>query len=414
MLQSKLFPKTLRETPADADNVSTAFLVRGGYIRKVMAGSYTFAHLGWRVMQNIMNIIREEMNAVDAQETLMPTLTPKELWERSGRWSKLKGDMYQFVDPSERELGLTMTHEETAVDLLGSQSLSYADFPIAFYHFQTKFRHEPRAKSGLTRTREFIMKDLYSAHATEADMQAYYERVKQAYLKTFERLGIPALVTLASGGIFTSNFSHEFQVPCDIGEDTVFVCPKGDYAVNKEVLDQTGEKCPNHGYQLETKRAVEVGNIFPLGPKFSEDMGVPFMDADGTQKPFWLASYGIGPARAMSVIVESHHDEQGIIWPRSVAPFAIHLLDLTKTDEEKSQAKALYAQLRKAGIEVLFDDRDVPAGVKFADADLLGMPLRAVISTKSLAAGGVEVKNRSTGEVSIVALDQLTSIVQQP
>ncbi len=411
MLQSKLFPKTLRETPADADNVSTALLVRGGYIRKVMAGSYTFAHLGWLVMQRIMQIIREEMNAIDAQEVMMPTLTAKELWERSGRWEKLKGDMYQFTDPSERELGLTMTHEETAVDLLGGQSISYTDFPIAFYHFQNKYRHEPRAKSGLTRTREFIMKDLYSAHANEADMQAYYERAKQAYLNIFERLGIPALVTLASGGIFTSNFSHEFQVPCEIGEDTVYACPQGDYAVNKEVIDQTGSVCPNHHKPLETKKAVEVGNIFPLGPKFSEDMQVLFTDSDGTQKPFWLASYGIGPARAMSVIVETHYDAQGIVWPKSVAPFAMHLIDLTKTDTEREEAEIVYQKLSEAKIDVLFDERDIAAGAKFADADLLGIPIRLVISPKTLATKSIEIKDRGSGTIKLIPLDQIVTVL---
>ncbi len=407
MKQSILFTKTLREDPADADNVSTALLLRGGFIHKMMAGVYAYKPLGLRVHKKIEQIIREEMNAIGGQEVLTSSLQPKELWERSGRWSKLTGDMYQFKDSSGKDVGLAMTHEEPMLELLSQQPLSYQDLPLATYQFQTKFRDEPRAKSGLLRAREFIMKDLYSHHVSEDDFKEYYEKSKIAYANVFRRLGIPAVCTLASGGIFTTDFSHEFQSICEIGEDTIYVCPEGDYAVNKEVVDKVGMSCPTHKKELETHRAVEVGNIFPLGTKYSKDLEILFTDADGNQKPFWSGCYGIGLGRAMGVIVEQHHDEKGIIWPESVAPFAVHLIDLTKTDDEKTQATALYEKLTKAGVEVLLDDRAVSAGIKFSDADLLGIPTRVIVSSKTLAQQSVELKKRDSESVEMVPLDAL-------
>lgn len=414
MRQSQLFPKTYKETPKDADNISAALLMRGGYVHKLMSGIFTMQPLGWRVMQKIEGIIRREMEGVGGQEIFMPALQPKELWERSGRWEKLKGDMYQFNDPSDRETGLAMTHEEVVVDLIGQQSLSYQDFPIKLFQFQDKFRYEPRAKSGVLRTREFIMKDLYSAHASEADLMEYYEKVKEAYKRIFAAAEVPAVVALASGGIFTPDFSHEFQSICDIGEDTVYVCPECEYAVNKEVLDKTGTQCPEHKVELVAHRAVEVGNIFKLGTKFSQDMNVLFTDADGEEKPFWFASYGIGLARLMGVAVEHHHDERGIIWPKAIAPFQVHLIDLTKEEGEKAQAEALYKQLTDAGVEVLFDDRTVSAGMKFGDADLLGMPIRLVISSKTLAQNSVERKERHSQEMTMVPVDQILHKIDKP
>lgn len=407
MRQSKLFPKTLRTAPKEADNLSTALLMRGGFIVKLMAGSYSFTLLGWRVMQKIEAIIRREMDVIGGQEVFLPTLTPDEVWKRSGRWEKLAGDMYQFKDPSDRPVGLTMTHEEIIMDLFAQHPLSYNDLPVALYQFQTKYRYEPRAKSGLLRAREFIMKDLYSVHPTEADLDRYYKEVEQAYLKVFQAVDVPVAVTLASGGVFTPDFSHEFQSICEVGEDTIHVCPKGDYAFNKELIGRVEEKCPTHGLELETHRAVEVGNIFKLGQKYPTDMKINFTDEDGVQKPFWFASYGIGLGRLMSVIVEHHHDEQGMQWPATVAPYQFHLVDLSKTAEEKAQAEALYSQLTDAGLEVLYDDRAVAPGVKFADADLLGMPYRLVISPKTLVNQSVELKARGTSEIELLPIDAL-------
>jgi prolyl-tRNA synthetase len=406
MRQSKLFPKTLKETPQDADNASTALLIRGGFIHKLMAGSYAYQFMGMRVFKKIEQIIREEMNAVGALEVYMTALQSRDLWEKAGRWSKLTGDMYQFKDTSGREMGLAMTHEEPMIDLLSDQPLSYQDFPIAVYQFKDKFRDEPRAKSGLLRAREFVMKDMYSNHTTEEDFNAFYDAAKQAYTKTFDRLHIPTYATLASGGMFTPNFSHEFQAPCEIGEDTIYVCPEKDYSINDEILSKVGDMCPNHNVKLVPERAVEVGNIFNLGTMYSEQMGVRFADADGQQKSFWTGCYGIGLGRAMGMVVELHHDERGIIWPESVAPFQIHMISLVKTDEEKSQADALYNQLVEAGAEVLYDDREQSAGAKFADADLIGIPYRVVVSAKTLAQQSVELKKRSEKEAQLLTIDE--------
>lgn len=405
MRQSKLFPKTLKETPQDADNASTALLIRGGFIRKFMAGSYGYQFLGLRVSKKIEQIIREEMNAVDSLEVYMTALQSRDLWERAGRWSGLKGDMYQFKDSSDREVGLAMTHEEPMIEMLDVQPISYQDLPISVYQFKDKFRDEPRAKSGLLRAREFVMKDMYSNHTTEEDLNAYYDRVKAAYTKTFDRLSIPTVPTLASGGMFTPNFSHEFQALCEIGEDTIYVCPEHDYAINDEVLGKVEPICPVHNLKLEPERAVEVGNIFNLGTKYSQEMGVLFTDKDGQQKPFWTGCYGIGLGRAMGMIVELHHDERGIIWPESVAPFKLHLISLAKTDEEKQQADTIYDQLIKSGVEVLYDDREQSAGSKFADADLLGMPYRVVVSAKTLAQQSIELKKRDEKEAQLITID---------
>jgi prolyl-tRNA synthetase len=336
----------------------------------------------------------------------LSALQPKELWEKSGRWSKLTGDMYQFKDSSDREVGLAMTHEEPMIDLLAQQPLSYQDFPINVYQFQDKFRDEPRAKSGLLRAREFIMKDMYSNHTTEEGFKQFYEEAKIAYGKIYKRLGIPAVPTLASGGIFTDDFSHEFQSPCEIGEDTIYVCPENDYAVNKEVVDRLEMTCPTHKVALVEQRGVEVGNIFPLGVKFSDSMDVKFTDEDGTQKPFWSGCYGIGLGRSMGVAIEQNHDDKGMIWPEEIAPYAIHLIDLTKTPEEKEQAAAFYQQLLDARVEVLYDDRELPAGVKFADADLIGIPTRVVVSAKTLADQQVETKERNATKATFVPVSE--------
>lgn len=257
------------------------------------------------------------------------------------------------------------------------------------------------------------MKDLYSIHASEEDLNQYYEKVKAAYSKIFDSLGIPTVITLASGGIFTPNFSHEFQSSCSIGEDTVYVCPENDYAVNKEVLAKTGEECPTHHQKLVPHRAVEVGNIFNLGTTFSESMKVGYRDQDDQEKPFWFASYGIGLGRAMGVAVEQHHDEAGIIWPETIAPYKVHLIDLTKTDEEQKRANNIYQTLVDAEIEVLFDDRAEPAGVKFTDADLLGIPYRLVVSSKTLSSDNIEVKKREGDELKMVPVDNIVDFLKQ-
>ncbi len=391
--------RTKREAPKDADSTNAALLARGRFVERSMAGVYNFLPLGWMVMERITAIVRKHMNATGAYETRFVTLQDKAIWSATGRWETAKDIMYQFKDHSDREIGLGFSHEEVFVDLLGKQVLSYADFPFKLYQFQTKFRHEPRAKSGLLRGREFIMKDLYSAHTSAEDLAAYYDGVKEAYLKTFQELGMPAIETLAAGGVFTTNFTHEFQVVCPVGEDTIYICDPCGKAINQEVIAERQHTCDCGNKELRTEQSIEVGNIFNMGSYYSEKMGVLFTDKDGVQKPFYLASYGIGISRALATIVEMHHDDKGVIWPASVAPFQVHLVGLSDA------AEAVYEALQQAGVAVLYDDRSLGAGEKFADADLLGMPVRLTVGART-PEGQVEWKQRQGGEAVVLPLEE--------
>lgn len=397
MKQSQLFPKTQKTDPKDAVAVNHKLLVRGGFMDQLMAGSWTLLPLGFRVIQKINQIIREEMNATGAQELLMPLMHPKEIWSETGRWDSCDDIMYKLKDAREKDLVMAFTHEEIVLDLVRKHLESYSDLPIKIYHFSTKFRNELRATGGIMRGREFMMKDLYSLHASEEDFWEYYEAVKIAYSKIFERLGLKAIVTEASGGVFTDKHTHEFQVETPSGEDTVYVDPKTGLGINKEIFD---------GNEADYKKitAVEVGNIFSFGTYYSEKMGVNFMDKDGTKKPVWFGSYGIGQTRVMGVIAEVYHDEKGIVWPESVAPFKYHLIGLNGKGEDVYEKMS---RLRQDSGEpsVLFDDRDVSAGQKFADADLIGCPIRLVVSDKT--DDKIEVKKRSENEISLKTLEEI-------
>lgn len=393
MLQSQLFPKTRKEAPKDAESVNHKLLVRAGFVDQLMSGSWTLLPLGLRVVTKINQIIREEINAVGGQEMLMPLLHPKEIWSETGRWDKADEIMYKLMDSRKKEYVLSFTHEEIAMDLLRKNIKSYQDLPVALYHFSTKFRNEPRAKSGILRGREFMMKDLYSAHTTEDDMMDYYEKVKGAYSKIFKRLGFDFRVVEASGGVFTERHTHEFQVINANGEDTIFTCNKCDYSVNKEIFEgKEGEKCSKCkvGKIEKLEGTVEVGNIFPLGTWYSERMHVYYTDKKGLKKPVWFASYGIGPTRVMGTLVEIGHDDRGIIWPKNVAPFDVHLIELPGA----KNAKKVYENLIEKDIDVLWDDRNSPAGEKFADSDLIGIPVRLVVSERN--GDKVEWKERSS------------------
>lgn len=369
---------------------------------QLMAGSWTLLPLGWRVVSKINQIIREEMKAIDSQEMLMPLLHPKEIWNETGRWDEADEIMYKLTDKRKKEFALSFTHEEIVMDLLRKNIFSYKDLPVSVYHFSTKFRNELRAKSGILRGREFLMKDAYSAHASEADLMAYYGRMKQAYLKIFARLGFSVKVTEADGGVFTKNHTHEFQVLSPVGEDTIYYCDHCDWGENKEIFQGiAGDKCPRckKGQVIEAK-SIEVGNIFPLGTRYAEKMGMLFTDKDGRKKPVWFGSYGIGPTRVMGALAEVFHDDKGLIWPKSVAPFAVHFINL-QADGEK-----IYQQLVKAGVEVLWDDReDVSAGVKFADADLIGVPVRLVVSAKTK--DKVEWKDRDKQKTELLIINEI-------
>jgi len=395
MRYSALFPKTIKEDPKDDVSVNARYLLRGGFIDKLMAGSYSLLPLGRTVERKIEQIIREEMDATGAQEVLMPLLHPKEIWNETGRWEAASEVMYQF-EKNDREFALSFTHEEIVMDLLRKHTSSYKDFPVKIYHFSTKFRNELRAKSGILRGREFLMKDLYSAHANEEDLMKYYEQVKDAYLKIFQRLGLDINIAEASGGVFTEKHTHEFQVPCETGEDTIYHKEGWEFWKNREVMTEEELTDPD----VQSISSIEVGNIFPLGTMYAEKMGMLFTDKDGSRKPVWFGSYGIGPTRVMGTIVEVSHDERGIIWPESVAPYAIHLVGLT------DKASEVYQKLIDAGIEVLYDDReDVGAGQKFTDADLIGIPVRLVVSEKT--GDQVEWKKRDEGKTELLSFDEV-------
>lgn len=404
MLQSKLFPKTLREAPKDAESVNHKLLVKAGFIDQLMAGSWSLLPLGWRVVGKINQIIREEMDATGAQEIALPLLHPKNIWNETGRWDKAKEVMYQFKDSRDKEFALSFTHEEIVMDLLRKHVSSYQDFPIYLYQFSTKFRNEPRARSGILRGREFLMKDLYSAHVSEKDLTEYYEKVKEAYKRIFKRLGFKIKVAEASGGVFTDKHTHEFQVLDAGGEDTIYFCDSCDWAANKEVFEgKTGDVCPNckKGKVLENTKAVEVGNIFPLGTKYAELMRFYFTDKDGKKKPIWFGSYGIGPTRVMGTLVEVSHDDKGIIWSPQTAPFDVHLVELPGA----KSAKETYEKLKEHGVDVLWDDREVGAGQKLGDADLIGIPVRLVMSER--AGEKVEWKKRDNEKTELLTSEEV-------
>lgn len=408
MIQSQLFGKTLKNVPKDEVSHNAELLIRAGFIDKLMAGAYSYLPLGWRVLEKIKNIIREEMNAIGGQELLMPALHPKDIWQETGRWQDPGPQvMFQFKGREGKEYGLGWTHEEIIVDIVRHRVSSYKDLPIYLYQIQNKFRDEPRPKAGLLRGREFSMKDLYSFHATEEDLLDYYEKAKLAYQKIFQRCGLDTLVVEASGGAFSKEYSHEFQVLTPFGEDTIYYCPHRDWAQNKEIAKlKAGENCPSCGEKIQEGKTIEVGNIFKLYAKYSAPMKLQFSDAGGQKRDVIMGCYGLGPSRIMGAITEVHHDDRGIIWPEKIAPFSIHLIALGGIEVAK-KAQEVYNSLSQKDLEVLYDDRDVSAGIKLADADLIGLPTRMIISEKTLAKDSVEIKKREEKEGKIYKISDL-------
>lgn len=412
MRQSSLFTKTRRDNPKDEVSKNAQLLIRAGYINKEMAGAYSYLPLGLRVLNNIIDIIREEMNGIGGQEVLLTTLQEPEKWQKSGRWSDEVVDIwFKTKLANDTELGLANTHEEPIAAIMSSHINSHKDLPKYVYQFQTKFRNELRAKSGLMRSREFIMKDLYSFNKTEEDFKEFYNRCASAYMRVFERVGLASKTyrTFASGGSF-SKFSDEFQTVCDAGEDTIYIHKERGVAVNKEVYtDEVLAELGLDKAELVEAKAIEVGNIFPLGTKYSEALGLTYRDENDKEQPVVMGSYGIGPGRLMGTIAEIFADEAGLVWPEAVAPFRIHLIRLGDNLEVVKWADQTYSDLTKAGISVLYDDRDLSAGEKFADADLLGLPYRVVVSEKGLTANAYEIKNRMNGEVESVSASELVN-----
>lgn len=411
MRQSQLFTKTRKLAPADEVSKNAQLLVRAGYVHKEMAGVYSYLPLGLRTLNNIVQIIREEMNAIGGQELVMTALQDKDLWSRTDRWDDDKVDnWFKTSFKSGGETGLGITHEEPLTRIMTEHISSYRDLPVYAYQFQNKFRNELRAKSGIMRGKEFLMKDLYSFSKDEAEHTSFYDKARAAYLNVFRRAGIgdKTYVTFASGGIF-SEFSEEFQTVSDAGEDTIYVDEEKRLAVNKEVLtDETLAKLGMDRAKLVEKKAIEAGNIFNLGTRFSEPLGLSYTDETGAKKPVVMGCYGIGPTRLMGIIVETLADEKGLVWPEAVAPFTYHLVSLGHDGDDVSKvADALYDDLVKAGVEVLYDDRDLRAGEKFAESDLLGMPQRIVVGKDAVATGEFEVVARATGQMTKKTREEL-------
>ncbi len=404
---SKNFTRTIKQAPADEVARNAQLLIRAGYVHKTMAGVYSYLPLGLKVVENIKQIVREEMNKIDSQELVMSTLQRKETWQETGRWSDELVDVWfksKLQDGT--DIGFGWTHEEPIVDLLRNYLKSYKDLPISVYQFQNKLRNELRAKSGIMRGREFVMKDMYSVHASKEDLDKYYNAAIEAYKRCYDRFGIgdETYVTFASGGAFTK-FSHEFQTICDAGEDYIYLHRGKNIAVNEEVLDEAVKELGIDRSELERVKTAEVGNIFNFGTQKSEEMRLVFTDAEGVEQYAYMGSYGIGITRVMGVIVEKFADDKGLVWPENIAPAKVYLVQIGS--QSRTTADELYQKLQSAGIETIYDDRDERPGVKFADAELLGIPYRVTVSDRLLDDGKWEVSTRQTGEQRLLTADEL-------
>lgn len=418
MRQSHLFTKTRKEAPKDEVAKNAQLLIRGGFIHKEMAGVYTMLPLGLRVFEKVEQVIREEMNSIGGQEIAMTTLQDPALWKQSGRWDdEVVDNWFKSKLKSGEEVGIANTHEEPLTNLLRQHLSSYKDLPKYIYQFQTKFRNELRAKSGIMRGREFVMKDMYSFSKDEESFKEFYETAVEAYLKVFTRVGIGDITyrTTAAGGSFTSGLTDEFQTLSDAGEDIIYVDRSKKLAINKEVLtDENLEKFGLDKESLTKEKSIEVGNIFPLGTKYSEAVGLQYKDENGENKHPVMGSYGIGLGRLIGTVAEVLSDEKGLVWPKEIAPFAVHLVSLAGSKEVESEADRIYEMLTERGIEVLYDDRDARAGEKFADADLIGIPTRVVVSEKTISEGGVEVSSRKDGGAQLVAESEIVERLPVP
>jgi prolyl-tRNA synthetase len=414
MLQSKLFYKTEKNKSNETEAVSHDLLIRAGYVDQLMAGVYTFLPLGFKVLQKIENIIRENMvsSPLNGQEILMPSLNPKENWQKTNRWEGLD-ILFKLKGSGDKDYALAPTHEEVVSPLAKKIILSYKDLPLNVFHIQNKFRNELRAKSGILRTREFLMKDLYSFNSSQEDLDKYYEKVIKVYLNIFKECGIgkSTFRTLASGGSF-SKFSDEFQTITEAGEDVIYICKKCKLAINKEIKGGINECSECKGTEFEEKKAVEVGNIFKLGTKFSDPFDLKFKDKDGQEKQVLMGCYGIGLGRLMGAIVEINHDEKGIIWPEKVAPFLVHLISIGDSKKVQLASQKLYTSLLKENIDVIYDDRkEKSVGEKFAESDLMGIPYRVIVSEKTLKTNSIELKKRNEKQARLVKIKQLNKII---
>lgn len=407
MKVSQLFTRTSKTAPADEVAKNAQLLIRAGFVYKEMAGVYAYLPLGLRVIEKIKQIVREEMNAIDSNELIMTGLQRKDVWDRTGRWNDEVVDIwFKTKLKDETELGLGWSHEEPIVEMMKQFVRSYKDLPVSLYQFQTKLRNELRAKSGIMRGREFVMKDMYSFHASKEDLDAYYEKAIEAYKRVYDRLGIgeDTYVTFASGGAFTK-FSHEFQTICEAGEDIIYLHREKQIAINEEVIDDAVKELGISRDELEEVKTVETGNIFNFGTQKTDEMGLYYTGEDGLEHSLYIGSYGIGITRAMGVIAEKLSDEKGLVWPEAIAPYRVYLVSIG----EKGTAKAdeLYETLCSRHIEVLYDDRDERPGAKFADSELMGIPIRVTVSDRLVDAEQVELTMRASGETQLLTVEEL-------
>lgn len=410
MRLSNLVSKTTKQIPADETAKNARLLMQAGYIHKQMAGVYAYLPLGLKVFENIKSIIREEMDALGAQEIIMTSLQPKELWEQTDRWDDEKVDVwFKSKLKNGTEVGFGWSHEEPITVMMKSFVSSYRDLPANVYQFQNKLRNETRAKSGIMRTREFVMKDMYSYSRSDTEHKTFYDTATQAYHNVFERVGLGDVTffTFASGGAFTQ-FSHEFQTVTDAGEDVIYLDRNKKIAVNEEVFtDEVLVQLGLKREELEKVKAAEVGNIFSFGDSKSKQLDLYFTDENGQSKPVILGSYGIGIGRLMGVVVEHFADDKGLVWPDAIAPARACLVRLGDTTEVVKAADGFYAELQEAGVEVLYDDRDRRAGEKFSDADLMGIPYRLVVSEKTVASDQYELKKRTEIEARLLSRQEV-------
>ena len=413
MRMSQLFTKTTKNTLADEQSKNAQLLIRAGFVYKEMAGVYAYLPLGLKVLENIKTIVREEMNGINSNEIIMTSLQRKDVWEKTGRWDDELVDIwFKTKLKDETELGLGWSHEEPIVEMMKQYIGSYKDLPTSVYQFQTKLRNELRAKSGIMRGREFVMKDMYSFHSSAEDLDNYYNRTIDAYNRVYDRLGIgdDTYVTFASGGAFTK-FSHEFQTICDAGEDVIYLHRQKNIAINEEVIDDAVNELGIDRNELEPVKTAEVGNIFNFGTQKTDEMGLYYIGNDGQRQSMYLGSYGIGVTRVMGVIAEKLSDEKGLVWPISIAPVKVYLVQIGS--ETKDDAEGLYKQLTDKKIESIYDDRDERPGAKFADSELMGIPYRLTVSDRLKEQDKVELTERKTGETRLLTADEALAILEK-
>ena len=413
MKQSLLFNKTRKNISKDIVATSHKYLVKADFVEKTISGVYRFLPLGFKVLKNVENIIRDEMIKLGGQEILLPTIQNKKLWEETGRWESFEPPLFKFKDVHEKELALGPTHEEEVTDMVRNRNFSYQDLPFSLFQIQNKFRNEVRATGGILRTREFLMKDLYSFHSSEKDLIDFYEKVRESYFNIFRRCGLDVVAVDADSGTIGGDYSNEFMTVADVGEDTILICGKCGYGANIEKIKDV-KKCPKCGGLLESKKAIELGHIFCLGTKYSKMMNANYKNEKGEEHPILMGCYGVGVSRLMAAIIEVSNDEKGIIWPKEVSPFQIHLICLNSDGKIKKEADQLYVGLKKDGFDVLYDDRgDKSAGEKFIESDLIGIPIRIVVSPKTLKEKSVGIKKRNEKNEQLIKINNLNKFLKK-